>query len=97
MNAVDALEGKPGSIWISSRINGESVEVLVKDTGKGIAPDDREKVFEPFFTTKAVGQGTGLGLWVSYGIVQSFGGDVEVESESGRGSTFKIKLPLKGE
>jgi signal transduction histidine kinase len=97
MNAVDALEGRPGSIWISSRVNAEAVEVLVKDTGKGIAPDDREKVFEPFFTTKAVGQGTGLGLWVSYGIVQSFGGDIEVESESGRGSTFKIKLPLKGE
>ena len=97
MNAVDALEGKPGSIWIGSRANEEHVEVLVKDTGKGIAPDDREKVFEPFFTTKAVGQGTGLGLWVSYGIVESFGGEIEVESESGRGSTFKIKLPLKGE
>lgn len=97
MNAVDSLEGKPGSIWIQSRVNSEDVEVLVKDTGKGIAPGDREKIFEPFFTTKTVGQGTGLGLWVSYGIVESFGGDIEVESEPGRGSTFKINLPIKGE
>lgn len=97
MNAVDSLEGRPGSIWIQSRANEHEVEVLVKDTGKGIAPGDREKVFEPFFTTKTVGQGTGLGLWVSYGIVQSFGGDIEVESELGKGSTFKIQLPIKGE
>jgi signal transduction histidine kinase len=96
MNAVDSLDGKPGSIWIQSRVLGEIVEVLVKDTGKGIAPDDREKIFEPFFTTKAVGKGTGLGLWVSYGIVQSFGGDIEVDSDLGRGSTFKIQLPLNG-
>jgi PAS domain S-box-containing protein len=96
MNAVDSLDGKPGSIWIQSRVDGEMVEVLVKDTGKGIAPDDREKIFEPFFTTKAVGKGTGLGLWVSYGIVQSFGGDIEVDSDLGRGSTFKIQLPVNG-
>ena len=79
-----------------SVVNEEDVEVLVKDTGKGIAPDDREKIFEPFFTTKAVGKGTGLGLWVSYGIVQSFGGDIEVDSDLGRGSTFKIQLPMNG-
>ena len=97
MNAVDSLEGKAGSIWIQSRANDEHVEVLVKDTGKGIAPDDREKIFEPFFTTKAVGQGTGLGLWVSYGIVQSFGGGIRVDSEPGRGSTFGIQLPIEGE
>ena len=97
MNAVDSLEGKPGSIWIQSRSNADHVEVVVKDTGKGIDPGDREKIFEPFFTTKTVGQGTGLGLWVSYGIVESFGGDIELESDLGRGSTFKIKLPLKGE
>jgi PAS domain S-box-containing protein len=96
MNAVDSLDGKPGSIWIQSRIDDEVVEVLVKDTGKGIAPDDREKIFEPFFTTKAVGKGTGLGLWVSYGIVESFGGDIEVDSDLGRGSTFRILLPING-
>ncbi len=97
MNAVDSLEGKPGSIWIQSRANDDHAEVLVKDTGKGIDPEDREKIFEPFFTTKTVGQGTGLGLWVSYGIVESFGGDIELESELGKGSTFKIKLPIEGE
>jgi signal transduction histidine kinase len=97
MNAVDSLDGKPGSIWIQSHLRNEHVEVIVRDSGKGIAPGDREKIFEPFFTTKAVGQGTGLGLWVSYGIVQSFQGDIQVESELGQGSVFKIQLPLKGE
>jgi PAS domain S-box-containing protein len=97
MNAVDSLDGKPGSIWIQSHLRNEHVEVIVRDSGKGIAPGDREKIFEPFFTTKAVGQGTGLGLWVSYGIVQSFQGDIQVESELGQGSIFKIQLPLKGE
>lgn len=97
MNAVDALEGKPGSIWINSHLRNEHVEVNVRDSGRGIALADREKIFEPFFTTKTVGQGTGLGLWVSYGIVQGFGGDIQLESEQGKGSTFRILLPLKGE
>jgi signal transduction histidine kinase len=97
MNAVDALEGKAGSIWINSHLRNEHVEVSVRDSGKGIARGDRDKIFEPFFTTKTVGQGTGLGLWVSYGIVQSFGGDIQLDSDLGKGTTFKILLPLRGE
>ena len=97
MNAVDALEGRPGSIWIDSHLRNEHVEVSVRDSGRGVAAADREKIFEPFFTTKTVGHGTGLGLWVSYGIVQSFGGDIQLASEQGRGTTFKILLPVKKE
>jgi PAS domain S-box-containing protein len=95
MNAVDALGGKPGTIGMRSRLNGSSVEVLIADSGKGVTPEDREKIFEPFFTTKEVGKGTGLGLWVSYGIVKNFGGDITVESEPERGSLFTVTLPVK--
>lgn len=96
MNAVDALGGRSGVITVCSRIDEHNVEVMVQDTGKGIEPSELEKIFEPFYTTKATGQGTGLGLWVSYGIVKSFGGDVFVESIPEKGSTFTISFPLKG-
>ena len=96
MNAVDALEHIPGSITIRTAHQDHEVRILVKDTGKGIDPDDREKIFEPFFSTKEVGKGTGLGLWVSYGIVKNFDGDIVVNSEPGQGSEFLITLPVKG-
>ena len=71
--------------------------VEVRDDGCGIRPEHRSKLFEPFFTTKPVGQGTGLGLSVSFGIVRDHGGAIEVESEVGRGSTFRVRLPLRPE
>ena len=96
MNAVDACEGKPGTIRIASRAVPENIEVIIEDTGKGIPELDFAKIFDPFYTTKEVGKGTGLGLWVSYGIVKNFGGDILVESKEGKGSTFTVILPLKG-
>ncbi len=72
------------------------MEITVHDTGKGIDSSELEKVFEPFYTTKATGQGTGLGLWVSYGIVKSFGGEIFVESIPEQGSTFTVTFPFKG-
>ena len=71
------------------------VLIEVQDNGSGIRPEHLPHLFEPFFTTKPVGQGTGLGLSVSFGIVRDHGGVIEVESEVGRGSTFRVRLPLQ--
>ncbi|PMW58745.1 hybrid sensor histidine kinase/response regulator, partial [Pseudomonas sp. GW456-11-11-14-LB2] len=70
------------------------VWIEVADTGSGIAPDSLQKIFDPFFTTKPVGQGTGLGLSLSYGIVKKHRGDISVRSEVGVGSTFRVELPV---
>jgi two-component system, NtrC family, sensor kinase len=72
------------------------VEIGIADTGCGILPEHINKLFDPFFTTKEVGQGTGLGLAVSLGIVQRHGGSIRVQSEVGKGSTFTIWVPLEG-
>ena len=96
MNAVDALEGCAGTITTCSRKNEKGIEVTVQDTGKGIQPTEVDKIFEPFYTTKPTGQGTGLGLWVSYEIVKSFGGNIFVESSPAHGSMFTIMFPMEG-
>jgi two-component system NtrC family sensor kinase len=75
---------------------GKGVVIEIQDDGSGIRPEHRPRLFEPFFTTKPVGQGMGLGLFVSFAIVRDHGGAIEVESESGRGSTFRVRLPLTG-
>jgi two-component system, NtrC family, sensor kinase len=95
-NAVDAMpEG--GILTISARQQGSDVLVEVGDTGVGIAPENLTKIFEPFFTTKEVGQGTGLGLAVCYGILTEHGGNLDVQSTPGVGTTFTITLPAVSE
>jgi signal transduction histidine kinase len=76
-------------------VNDDKACIRVADTGCGIRREHLDKLFEPFFTTKAVGKGVGLGLSVSYGIIQQHGGTLEVESEEGKGSTFTILLPVQ--
>ena len=95
MNAKHAI-GKKGSLSISTGLDPSETRVVVKiaDTGHGIERKNLARIFDPFFTTKPTGEGTGLGLSVSYGIVKNHGGDILVDSQVGRGSTFTIVLPL---
>jgi len=94
-NAMDAIGEAPGDINISTRCDNNKLEIKISDTGKGMSPEQLDKIFMPFFTTKEVGMGTGLGLSVSYGIVKALKGDIEVQSEAGRGTTFTIRLPVR--
>ena len=91
-NAVDAMPNG-GELTISSRHEGSNLLVEVSDTGVGIPPENIAKIFEPFFTTKEVGQGTGLGLAVCYGILTEHGGSLDVQSAPEAGTTFTITLP----
>ena len=96
-NAIAAHDGKPsGSVRVSSRFDkkNERIEIVVSDTGTGIAAENLDRVFDPFFTTKPVGKGTGLGLSISYSIIKQLGGDIRVRSELGNGSEFTVFLPL---
>ena len=96
VNAAQALPAGPrgqNRVRVASRRVGDWVEVAVRDNGPGIPEDVRRHIFEPFFTTKAVGQGSGLGLSISHGIVTRLGGRLEVESEPGRGAEFRVLLP----
>jgi len=96
MNAHQAMPDG-GELRITSRQLGNEIQVLFADSGEGIPSENLKRIFDPFFTTKEVGQGTGLGLSVSYGIVQSHGGTIEVESKMGVGSVFVVKLPISRE
>ena len=100
LNAVDAVNeaGKPDDekhITVESSVSNEEIYITISDTGTGIAEENQIKIFEPFFTTKKPGKGTGLGLWVSYGIIKSFQGDIKVKSKIGEGTTFIITIPIQ--
>jgi two-component system, NtrC family, sensor kinase len=93
LNARDAMfEG--GTIILKTMVSDESeVTIEVTDDGEGILPENISKIFDPFFTTKGVGNGTGLGLAVSYGIVQEHAGTIEAHSEPSVGTTFRVAFP----
>jgi PAS domain S-box-containing protein len=98
MNASHAIGGN-GTIEIRTNYDPskESIQVQVSDSGHGISKADMKRIFDPFFTTKPTGEGTGLGLSVSYGIIKNHGGEIAVESKPGQGSTFTVILPAKNE
>ena len=92
-NAIDAL-GKEGAIQVKSRKIGSQIHVRIADNGPGIPSSQQKKVFDPFFTTKDTGKGTGLGLWVSYNIMEKMGGGLALRSEEKKGSTFTVQIPI---
>lgn len=92
LNARDALPAG-GRVTLRTHADDDAVVAHVSDNGIGIAPENVARIYDPFFTTKGVGRGTGLGLAVSYGIVQEHAGHISVESAPGRGTTFRITLP----
>jgi two-component system NtrC family sensor kinase len=93
-NAIDAIEG-PGRITLATEQQDGQFVIRVRDTGKGIPEDIRNRVFEPFFTTKPIGKGTGLGLAVSYGIMKAHRGSMEFSSRAGEGTEFTLKIPTE--
>jgi two-component system NtrC family sensor kinase len=93
VNAGHAIETK-GVVTVRTGIQADFAWISISDTGKGISPENLTRIFDPFFTTKPVGQGTGLGLALSYGIMQKHNGRIEVESEVGKGTTFRLCIPL---
>jgi signal transduction histidine kinase len=82
------------TVTVSTKNFGDKVEIRVKDNGNGIPPHVLDKIFQPFFTTKPTGQGTGLGLSLSYDIVKAHAGELQVETSEGIGTEFIISLPV---
>jgi PAS domain S-box-containing protein len=96
INAVHAMRSETPRehvLRVRTRLEGERVRIDISDTGHGIPPEVLSRIFDPFFTTKPTGVGTGLGLSISHSIVQKMGGEITVESEVGRGTTFTLRLP----
>lgn len=95
VNASHAIGPARGVITITTGREEDSVWVEVKDTGSGIARENLSRIFDPFFTTKPIGKGTGLGLSLSYGIITKHGGRIDVDSEVGVGTSFRVSLPIE--
>ncbi|MBI9087086.1 MAG: HAMP domain-containing histidine kinase [Desulfobacterales bacterium] len=98
VNAVQAMNDG-GNLWVTSARdkNDRRIIITIRDTGSGISEENLTHIFDPFFTTKEVGRGTGLGLSVSYGIINKHGGRITVDSQVGKGSTFTVSIPTGGE
>ncbi len=95
VNAAHAITGPRGRITIRTGTEGDHVWLTIADNGCGIPREIQSRIFDPFFTTKAIGSGTGLGLSLSYGIIHKHNGRIEVDSEPGEGTSFRITLPIR--
>ena len=97
VNAGHAIDQPPGTITIRTGCRDEQAWVEIRDNGKGMSPETQSKIFDPFFTTKPIGQGTGLGLSLAYGVIEKHRGRIEVESTLGVGTVFRIVIPVEQE
>ncbi len=97
INAIQAIGDNEGTIEIGTSQDADHKIITISDTGTGMSPDTLHRIFDPFFSTKEVGQGTGLGLYIVYGIIEEHRGSIRVESVQGEGTTFFIRLPLTPE
>jgi signal transduction histidine kinase len=99
LNALDAMCAKHDEqervLEVSTELKGEMIEIRVSDTGIGMSPDVCRRAFESFFTTKEIGKGTGLGLFISYNLIAEIDGTIAMESESGKGTTVTIRIPIR--
>jgi signal transduction histidine kinase len=86
-----------GSISINIKRDNGFAETVISDTGEGIEYNNREKLFDPFFTTKGPAKGTGLGLSICYSIIKDHGGTIDVDSKTGQGTSFIIRIPCKND
>jgi signal transduction histidine kinase len=93
LNALQAMDGEGGELRVVTAAEEDGVRLEVMDTGCGISAEHLRRIYEPFFTTKPVGQGTGLGLFITHQIVTELGGTIEARSEPGRGATMIVRLP----
>jgi len=95
INAQQAIGEAGGNLVVRTRKSDESIVIEIEDDGPGIPMEIRAHIFEPFFTTKRAGEGTGLGLSVTYGIVKDHGGDIRIEDAPGGGTRFVVTLPTE--
>ncbi len=95
VNAAQSIQDRGEITIVTQALSNETIQIKIADTGVGIDKENQSKIFDPFYTTKPVGEGTGLGLSVSYGIIQAHNGTIKVDSKKGEGSTFTITLPTQ--
>ena len=96
-NALYAVKDRAdGRVFVSLKKKDSAAELVVADNGAGISRKDMDKIFEPFFTTKAAGEGTGLGLWISFSIIREYGGAITAANRPQGGAEFVIRLPMGG-
>jgi len=95
-NAVDAMS-EGGNLELQCYKSDDNIILTCKDSGEGIEKENLENIFNPFFSTKKTGEGTGLGLFITYNEVKKMNGNIHVNSEIGKGTTFKIELPMMQE
>jgi len=95
-NSMDAIDGKGGLVQVNTWRKDDQVVLEVADDGPGIPESYLQRIFDPFFATRPVGKGTGLGLSICYGIISEMGGKIIVNSAVGVGTTFRVRIPLRG-